>query len=167
MKRKKRIIPIIAGILTLVVLVGGMSSFLLYRKHFDKQADIVMAYIDDREYDQAVALYRKYSGKKESFDEKIFIEIKNVTEQIKNDYLSEDIDYNFAKGQLGSLNDFDITGLDLIIYDCARWIDKINTSRENYQDGKTYYELGDYDRALEKYGLVLEEDSRYYDRAGV
>ena len=162
---RKRIILIIACIVALIITVGGVTGSLLYRKHIDKQTELAIKYIDDRKYLEALSLYRKYSGKKVSFDEKVFTELKDTVEHIKKDYMSEDIDYNSAKDQLHSLDNFDIMGFDLMVYDCAKWIDRINASRVNYQDGKTYHEGGDYDTALEKYGLVLEDDREYYDRA--
>lgn len=163
--RRRRIIPIIAAIVALIVVAGGVTACLSYQKHVDKQAEIVMAYIDDREYDQALTLYRKHSGKKESFDEKIFTELRQAVDKIKEDYMSEKIDYYSAQEQLDSLDAFKIIGLDLIIYDCSQWIDKIKNSRDNYVSASHDFVLGNYEAALEKYGLVLKEDPKYYNLA--
>ncbi|TAH69837.1 MAG: DUF4163 domain-containing protein [Anaerolineaceae bacterium] len=164
-KRNNKIIPIMVGLVALIILAGGVTGFFFYRKHIDKQADNVMAYIYDRKYDQALTLYNKYTGKKESFDNMVFTELRKTTEQIKEDYMSEKIDYNNAQGQLQNLDRFKIATFDMIIYDVAQWIDKINTSRANYHDGKALYEQGDYESALASYGLVVREDTKYYGLA--
>ena len=161
---RKRIVPIIVGIIV-IILVGGVTGFFLYPRYIDKQAMKLGAYIDDGEYDQALIIYKKYSTKGESFKEKVLDELREAVEKIGEKYMSEEIEYGFAQDQLKSLNGFDIIGFDLIVYDCAQWIDKIDASRENYQMGKTYYDEGNYDAALEKYGLVLKDDSKYYDLA--
>ena len=45
------------------MLGGGIGGYFLYQKHIDKQADAVIAYLDDEEYDNALKIYEKYSGK--------------------------------------------------------------------------------------------------------
>lgn len=163
--RKNKQIPIIAVVIVFVILVGSVLGLFLYRIHIDKQAESVIGYIDGSEYDKALALYNKYKGHNKSFDDRILTNLRDTIEQIKEDYMSEDMDYSLAMNHLDSLNVFDILGFDLIIHDAASWIDKINTSRKNYQDGKAFYEQGEYEVALEKYGLVLKDDSKYHDLA--
>lgn len=164
-KKVNKLIPIIIGATLLIIIAVGVTGYFLYQRHLEKQTDNVMAYLDDREYEEALDLYEKYSGKKAALDDKVFAELVKSTEQIKSDYMSENIDYYSAIDQLHSLEDFNITDIDLIIYDTTQWINRINTSRENYQEGMVYYELGNYDAALEKYGLVLSEDRKYYELA--
>lgn len=164
-KKINKLIPIIVGAASLIIIATGVTGYFLYQRNLEKQTNNVMAYLDDRQYEKALDLYENFSGKKETLDDKVLAELIKVTEQIKSDYMSEDIDYYSAIDQLNSLEDFKITNLDIVLYDITQSIDRINTSRENYHEGLGYYEQGDYDAALEKYGLVLTEDSKYYELA--
>lgn len=150
-KRRKRIIPIITGIVALIVLVGGVTSFLLYRKHIDKQVDNIIAYINNREYDEALTNYRKYRKKNGSFDKKVLTVLSQSVEKIKENYMSYNIDYNYALDELNSLDAFDNTDLDVVIYDCAQWIDRIKISRESFR-------VIDFDSTL--YEHIYTEDDK-------
>lgn len=164
-KKSKVLIPIIAGFMVLILLAAGVGGYFFYQKYIDKQADTVIAYLDDKKYDDALTLYEKYSGRKDSFDNKVINGIKSATEQIKGSYLLEKTDYDTAVNQFKILDNFDIPKLDTIIDDASLSIQKINTSRSDYQDAKAYYDLGDYESALEKYNLVIDEDPLYSSKA--
>ena len=164
-KKKNNTMKVKALVVVFIIVAVNVVGILFFRLHIDKQADNVMTYFAQSDYDKAVDLYNKYKGQSKSFEDKTLTNLKYTIEQIKEDFISEDMEYSLAQKQLKIIESFDIMGLDLIIYDTASWIDKINTSRENYLDAKAYYEQGEYEAALEKYGLVLKDDSKYYDLA--
>ncbi len=164
-KKGKKKIVIVAVACAVVLLAGAGVGYYMYQNHIMKQADHVMAYLDDGEYDESIDVYEKYSGKKEAFDDKVFEGLKVRAEQIKEDYSSEKLDYNTALDQIYNLEEYDIKKIDKLVKEIAQYINRINTSREDYKEAKAYYELGDYGYALEKYSLVLKEDDKYYKLA--
>lgn len=164
-KKNKSKFIILAGVSLVVILAFIIAGNYIYQRHVIKQADYVLAYQSEGNYDEALKLYEKYSGKKDEFDNKVLEGLNSIVIQIKDRFANEEIDYSTAKEELDILNDYNISKLDNEIYETSKWIDKINTSRDNYKEGMKYYEQGDLSAALEKYKLVISEDVKYYNLA--
>lgn len=165
LKKNKGKLLIIAGISSIVLVACGVGGYFLYQNHIVKQADTVLAHHKDGNYEEAVEIYEKYSGKKDEFDSKVYDGLSILSKQIQEKFINEEIDYNTAKGQLHTLEEYNMSKLDKEVKEISEWIDKIKVSRENYKEGKIYYEQGDLSAALEKYRLVISEDSKYYELA--
>lgn len=164
-KKSKGKVLIIIGASVALLLVAGITGYFIYQNHITKQADNLITYLDNEDYDEAIALYEKYSHKKVDFNDKISSKLIEIAEEIREKYVSEEINYVQAMDQLEILKGYKISSIDEKSREIAQHIDLINTSRENFQEGKTLYELGDYESAIEKFQLVLEEDGIYYEMA--
>lgn len=164
-KKSKTKLLVITGICIAVLAIGGGVGYFLYQNNIKKQAKNVLAYLEEGEYDKALDLYEKYTGKQKDFDSQVEEELLNRAEQIREDFLSEKLNYADAKKQLHILEDYDIDELEDTTKDIGKFIDKINLSRENYKEGKAYFEQGDYTSAITMFSSVIKEDSKYYDLA--
>ena len=163
--RNKRKSLIIAGVCAAVIIVGCGVGYFLYQNNISKQATNVIAYLDEGEYDKAIDLYEKYSGKKEAFDDTVQKELLSRVELVKADYFAEKLDYSTAIDKLQLFKDYDIDELDDATEETTDWIDRIHSSREAFNEGKAYFDQGDYVNALSRYGSVVKEDKKYYDLA--
>jgi len=162
-KKKKSYKILIAAVAFVgVILIGGVIGFFAYQNHIMKQAVNVVALFDEKEYAKALDVYDKYSGKKEAFDNNINEELSKRVELVKTDYLDEKIEYNAAIEQLLAIADYKDDDLVNKTTEITQWVNMINNSRTNYKLAKTLYDDGDYYGALEKYKLVVEEDTSYY-----
>lgn len=161
-KKKKGKTFVVAAISIIVILGGSVAGYFLYQNHIMKQADSVIAFNDEGEYDKASKLYEKYSGKKEAFDDKVSEKLIERAKQLREDYFSEVIAYDTAVEQLHNFDKFDIDELNDTTEEIAQWMDKINISRESYKQGESYFDQGDYAGAYEKFGRVIEEDTKFY-----
>lgn len=164
-KKSKKKIILIAGISAAVIVICGGVGFFLYQNNIKNQAKNVIAYFEDGDFDKSVDLYDKYSGKQKTFDNKVEEELLNKVELIKEDYLSEKLDYASAEEQLHRLEEYDIDDLEDSIEEVSEFVNMIYLSRENYKEGKEYFDLGDYASAIVKYSSVAKEDKKYYDLA--
>lgn len=166
-KKSKKKIFVILGACIVLLLAGGVTGYFLYQRHIMKQADNVMAYLEDNKYHEALELYEKYieKAKNTDFEDKISDRLLDISEQTKEEYLSENINYYTAIGRLKNIDDYGIREVDDSISKASRLINKIKTSRESYYEGKDHYAIGEYLDALDNYNLVIKEDKKYYDLA--
>lgn len=163
-KNKKKII-LIAGICAAIIAIGGGTGYFLYQNNIKKQAKNVIAYFEEGNYDKAIDIFEKYSGKKKSFDEKVKEELLKKAELIKENYLAESLDYKLAKDQLNNLEEYDIDELTDAVDEVRAFVDKIYQSREYYKEGKASFDIGDYSGAIMYYEAVVKDDAKYYDLA--
>ena len=164
-KKSKKLIPLIAGLIIFILLGGGIGGYFLYQKHIDKQADAVIAYLDDEEYDNALKIYEKYSGKKASFDNLVTGEVKNVVNKVTDSYIQNELDYDSAIKKLNDLGAFNSKELDTVISDANSLIESVETSRIAYNDAVNFFQAGQYEDAINKYNEVISEDSKNYTNA--
>ena len=166
-KKSKKKIFVVLSLCIVILLAGGVTGYFLFKMHLTKQADKVMAYLEDEKYDEALELYDKYveKAKYTDFEDKITEALLGIAEQTKEEYLSEKIDYYSATNRLKEINDYGIKEVDDSISTVSRLINKIKASRENFQDGQDFYNLGEYSYALDYYNLVIKEDKKYYELA--
>ena len=163
-KNKKKII-LIAGICAAIIAIGGGTGYFLYQNNIKKQAKNVIAYFEEGNYDKAIDIFEKYSGKKKFFDEKVKEELLKKAELIKENYLAESLDYKLAKEQLNNLEEYDIDELTDVVGEVRAFVDKIYQSREYYKEGKASFDIGDYSGAIMYYEAVSKDDAKYYDLA--
>ncbi len=164
-KKSKAKIWIISGICAAVIMIGGGVGYFAYQNHVKEQAVNVIAFLDEGEYDKAIDLFEKYSGKKKAFDDKVLEELLDRTKLVKNDYFNEKIDYASAIKELHRFEDYNMDELQDTTDEISRWISRINRSRENYREGKELFDQGDYAGAIVKYNAVEKEDTKYYNLA--
>lgn len=165
LKRNKKTIFIVAGIIMVCLLAGGITGYIIYQSHIMKQADNVMSYLSDDEYDEALDLYEKYHGKKKDFDNKVSESLLNIIIQTKIEYLTEDIDYFTAIDQISFIAEFNIDTVNDSLSEVSTFINKVDISRDNFLEGENLYDNGEYLAAIDRFNLVIKEDVKYYELA--
>ncbi len=164
-KKGKGKLFIVIGACVLLLAAGSVGGYFLYQKHIVKQAAQVISYQEDGDYDLSLRLYKKYEGKNKEFDNEVVEGLKEAVNLVDSSFYSGRTDYGSAIEQLDLLKEYNLDELDNEITKAYARIERINTSRINYQEAKSYYDQGDYTNALLKYDLILKEDKKYYDMA--
>lgn len=157
-KKGKAGIIVLIIILVLLLAGGGVLAFLFLNRPIGK----INKALEAGDITTAVELYENLSNDKDKAEvsERLLI----YAEEARDNYLSEDIDYEEALDILSLLADARLETDDEIDSILA-FVNRIYASRESYAAAEAYRANGEYAMALESYDDVIADDTRYYDKA--
>lgn len=160
-KKKGKVGLVILIVILVLLLAGGGVSAFLFLNNSAKKIDKAL---EEKDIDTAVELYGDLSRDKDK--EEVSEKLLAYAEQIRDDYLNEKkgMDYEAAMETLNLLADASLE-TDDEIEAIRTFINRIYDSRESYAAAEAYRANGEYEKALEAYANVIEEDARYYENA--
>ncbi|GAA4704263.1 DUF5780 domain-containing protein [Brevibacillus fulvus] len=148
---KKTIIISITG---LVVVASLAFVFLLNRP-----VDAFINAVQDNEYNDAIAIYEKEIKGNSEKEKELETLLKDEISKIKNDYLSEKIEYDSAITELDTIYKTNLMKSEV---DSAKSeINKINDSRTAFKTGQELLNNNRVKDALAELKKVIKEDSNY------
>ena len=154
-----------AGLIVLIVLLvlllagGGALAYIFLNNSPIKKINKAL---ESGDIETVVELYGDLSddGDKDEVSDKLL----EYAEEIRDKYFNEEMDYTEAIDILNLLAGASLE-TDAEIETIRDYVNRIYASRESYEAAEAYRASGDYAMALEKYGEVISEDSRYYENA--
>lgn len=154
---------LIAGIIAAVVVLigGGLVAFFLF---FGNPTGKIEKALGEGDVAQVVELYNKLKSDKDK--DKADELILAYTQDIEEQFMNEEIDYDKASSELGELAKA-LADNKTLSKRIAR-VEEINSSREEYKIAEDMVASGkwkDYINAIEHYEAVSSDDEKYYDKA--
>lgn len=157
-KKGKAGLVVLIIILVLLLAGGGALAFIFLNRPINKVNNALEA----GDMEAAVELYGDLSGDKDRED--VSEKLLAYAEEVRDSYLNEETDYDTAMETLNLLAGASLK-TDDEVEDIRAFVNRIYASREAFASAEQYRADGDYAMALKEYANVMEEDSRYYDRA--
>lgn len=117
--------------------------------------------IQDAEYKEVVSIYKQETNEK--IKAKIDLEINNLIEKQKNDYLTCNIAYSVVSDNLKILKG--IEGCSDNAKETLNYIVQIEESRNAYVDAENKEKKKEYAEAIKKYKEVIQDDVENFEKA--
>ena len=145
-------------ILVLLLLAGAIAGGWYFYPMLNPAGQIITC-LENKEYDKAVELYyENFYGKDETA---LVKKLEARIAAIKDDYINGKIDYDTVYTELEAIHGMNIFALSQTLIDAAQTLESINGSRSAFTEGEALFTEGKYKEAMEKYGLVTEDDQNY------
>lgn len=159
-KKEKKKVPkwkiVLIAVLSVVVLGGAVAGVCVAGWYSSSDQKIIRA-LESGDYDNALEMYQD-NGKE---TEELISLLKSKIESTKNDYKDGKVDYATAQRELQTIANMGIKALESDTSSAISYIDALNASQTAFATAESYFTSGDYERAIEQYKLVIEDDSNY------
>lgn len=159
-KKKKSKVKRFFVILSVIVLVAGATTGVLYYRWYTSPEQKILRALDKEDYDTAISLYGDdFTGDSKTIDKKL----EERIDSIKDDYVNGNLEYSIAKEELEKLEALENSGIEDKLKETIEYIKALNASRTAYNAAEDMYANEDYQGAIENYKKVIEDDSNYKD----
>lgn len=147
--RKKTVIGILLAVV-LAALIGGIAFAVWYSSDGQKMKRMLRA----EQYSEAYEVYEKLSDEQKSEVQEQLIEIANG---ILERFNSGEMEYQEAKDQLGEFASYAVGE----IVEIETQLENLNESKQHYANAQSSEASKDWEKAIEEYKEVKENDSNY------
>lgn len=159
-KGKKKFI--LAGIAAVLVIAAGIAAYVMYLRFSDPVNQFQSALME-RDYNGAGRLFREElkDGDTEKL-EQVGEFVVSQADDVKNQYINGEIEYEDALAQLQELEKLGIVNkeeLEPMITE----VNELRTSRAAYENAQTNIEISDWKSAINELRKVIQADSNYAD----
>jgi serine/threonine protein kinase len=159
-KKQKKKVPkwkiVLIAVLS-VVIVGGAVAGVCVASWYSSSDQKIIRALENGDYDNALEMYQD-NGKE---TEELISLLKSKIESTKNDFKAGNVDYATAQRELQTIANMGIKALETDTKDAISFVDNLNASQTAFATAESYLASGDYERAIEQYKLVIEDDSNY------
>ena len=153
-KAKIRFVAILSAIV-IAVAAGAITLSVVM-----SPANRIVRCIQNAEYDKANEIFsRSFSDGQDT--EMLEKKLINLIETIKEEFLSEQTDYETSVTKLYTIDGFDLDGIWQEVEDAEQFLYRVNESMIAYRYGVELYDSGDYLNAIHELRRVIPEDPHY------
>lgn len=158
-KKKKKKGVVIAAILGVLIIAGGIAGYMAYL-HFTDPVNQFQTAIIKGDYTSAEQIYLdelKGDGSKLEEAEAFIV---SHADDVKSKYTSSEIEYENALAQLQEMGKLGIVSSDEL-QPMISGINELRTSRVAYENAQEDITVGDWESAIGELRKVIQEDSNY------
>ncbi|MBO4877541.1 MAG: hypothetical protein J5501_06025 [Ruminococcus sp.] len=123
-------------------------------------ADSIISEIDQKNYAEALEIYRTKGVKAEDQD-RFAVELRSRVTEAVSAYAANDLDYESVTSLIETVKSFDLPGIADAIASSERYAGNLNYSKDGYERGVASFNSEDYISAYSYFKRVLEADANY------
>lgn len=140
-----------------ILLIAGITAGVIAISWYTSPDQKIIRAMEDGDFDSALDIYEDDGQVTSTLVESLEKRIENL----KTDFKNDKIEYTVAKMELNTIKKMNIASLDDKIEEAESYIDSLNASKTAFNTAESFYDSGEYDKAIEQYKLVIEEDNNY------
>lgn len=159
MKKKKSKIWLIPVSLLLVGIIGAVLYFTIDIPIFANDVNKIIEALKNQDFIEAASIFDDRID--ESDRDKLEDELAVRLDDLKDEFIEEEIEFNVAMMELNTIKGWHFSELEKKISELEEYINNLNESRISFELAESLYSSGDYPSAIEKYKQVSMEDKNY------